>query len=599
MCSSSQSVVSGLGRVSPLGLVFGDTKACSVGPKPFFKVPTEQIIFFHLFLLFFFLSPLIIMSNFENIDVNTIQWFDGEDNQHQNIPAGNTQLPNFSNSSLSPLILDMMNNPENQSRLQQRGASQIPPLDDIDILTYLMQADNENIIATHMNPMDPSSALMPGEIVPMPTISAQPASEPIEINTVQDHVAPSSNASDHSSPPAHSPPHHDTDEVDWRPDPETLKKMSSKERRQLRNKISARNFRVRRKEYISTLEEQIKVSDDRNKELQTKNRSLHEENSKLKAEIKRLREKYGETFSPAQSESDSETVPPITPPSSSHSVTEDNSSPPYTSTVTTATTASSVSPFDNSGFADMDFMDLYASADATPNTFASFISQAVMPNWDVSTVLQGKPGDGSLVLANRSYNPSALLQTYPLLGPALMSIVVNHTFSMNLAAFNTGNFPYNDPLPPYQANGVVVSDTKRKTSLSPGLDELTTNELGLLWDVLNRRYQTTLDDTDNPAQEEELRDLYAIGEKLMNQRRFRAARELFWNTLWKMKRLTPEEIEQKCQECTKCYSNRAVRDLQKQQQQQQAGTSSQQTRMTWSEKKQKIIAFKVRLLKSS
>lgn len=312
-----------------------------------------------------------------------------------------------------------------------------------------------------------------------------------------------------------------------------------------------------------------------------------------------MREKYGETFSPAQSESDSETVPPITPPSSSHSVTEDNSSPPYTSTVTTATTASSVSPFDNSGFADMDFMDLYASADATPNTFASFISQAVMPNWDVSTVLQGKPGDGSLVLANRSYNPSALLQTYPLLGPALMSIVVNHTFSMNLAAFNTGNFPYNDPLPPYQANGVVVSDTKRKTSLSPGLDELTTNELGLLWDVLNRRYQTTLDDTDNPAQEEELRDLYAIGEKLMNQRRFRAARELFWNTLWKMKRLTPEEIEQKCQECTKCYSNRAVRDLQKQQQQQQAGTSSQQTRMTWSEKKQKIIAFKVRLLKSS
>jgi len=41
----------------------------------------------------------------------------------------------------------------------------------------------------------------------------------------------------------------DEDEVpqDWRPSPEVFAKMSSKEKRQLRNKISARNFRVRRK----------------------------------------------------------------------------------------------------------------------------------------------------------------------------------------------------------------------------------------------------------------------------------------------------------------------------------------------------------------
>lgn len=37
------------------------------------------------------------------------------------------------------------------------------------------------------------------------------------------------------------------DPDDWRPTPEEYKKMSSKEKRQLRNKISARNFRVRRK----------------------------------------------------------------------------------------------------------------------------------------------------------------------------------------------------------------------------------------------------------------------------------------------------------------------------------------------------------------
>ncbi|GJJ67888.1 hypothetical protein EMPS_00234 [Entomortierella parvispora] len=42
------------------------------------------------------------------------------------------------------------------------------------------------------------------------------------------------------------------------PTPTQLKKMTPKERRQLRNKLSARNFRVRRKEYIGTLEAQVK-----------------------------------------------------------------------------------------------------------------------------------------------------------------------------------------------------------------------------------------------------------------------------------------------------------------------------------------------------
>ena len=34
---------------------------------------------------------------------------------------------------------------------------------------------------------------------------------------------------------------------DWCPSPEEYKKMSSRKKRQLRNKISARNFRVRQK----------------------------------------------------------------------------------------------------------------------------------------------------------------------------------------------------------------------------------------------------------------------------------------------------------------------------------------------------------------
>ncbi|KAF9431487.1 hypothetical protein BGZ76_000248 [Entomortierella beljakovae] len=59
-----------------------------------------------------------------------------------------------------------------------------------------------------------------------------------------------------------SPPMNDDEQLDS-DDEEPLKnsdtkKMTSKEKRQLRNKLSARNFRVRRKEYISTLENQVK-----------------------------------------------------------------------------------------------------------------------------------------------------------------------------------------------------------------------------------------------------------------------------------------------------------------------------------------------------
>ncbi|KAF9980831.1 hypothetical protein BGZ65_004633 [Modicella reniformis] len=55
-----------------------------------------------------------------------------------------------------------------------------------------------------------------------------------------------------------------------KPGASELKKMTSKERRQLRNKLSARNFRVRRKEYISSLEAQVKEARNEAAELQKK-----------------------------------------------------------------------------------------------------------------------------------------------------------------------------------------------------------------------------------------------------------------------------------------------------------------------------------------
>ncbi|KAJ0425835.1 hypothetical protein BJY00DRAFT_273836 [Aspergillus carlsbadensis] len=59
------------------------------------------------------------------------------------------------------------------------------------------------------------------------------------------------------------------------------KKLTSKERRQLRNKVSARAFRSRRKEYIGHLENEVQQRNNEVQELRTQNRALFEENARL------------------------------------------------------------------------------------------------------------------------------------------------------------------------------------------------------------------------------------------------------------------------------------------------------------------------------
>ncbi|KAF2971400.1 hypothetical protein GQX73_g2130 [Xylaria multiplex] len=62
---------------------------------------------------------------------------------------------------------------------------------------------------------------------------------------------------------------------------EAGKKLSSKERRQLRNKVSARAFRSRRKEYIGQLEQEIAAKVTENNDLRAENRALSDENKRL------------------------------------------------------------------------------------------------------------------------------------------------------------------------------------------------------------------------------------------------------------------------------------------------------------------------------
>ncbi|KEF56548.1 uncharacterized protein A1O9_06736 [Exophiala aquamarina CBS 119918] len=59
------------------------------------------------------------------------------------------------------------------------------------------------------------------------------------------------------------------------------KKLSSKERRQLRNKVSARAFRSRRKEYIGQLEGEIAAKTQEANDMRAQNEQLREENNRL------------------------------------------------------------------------------------------------------------------------------------------------------------------------------------------------------------------------------------------------------------------------------------------------------------------------------
>lgn len=82
-----------------------------------------------------------------------------------------------------------------------------------------------------------------------------------------------------------------------KPDPETYKKLDSKQKRQLRNKISARNFRHRRKEQQTKLEEEISTRDAIIAQLRDEVGVVRGENEGLRKEVGLLRIKWEEMMS--------------------------------------------------------------------------------------------------------------------------------------------------------------------------------------------------------------------------------------------------------------------------------------------------------------
>lgn len=288
------------------------------------------------------------------------------------------------------------------------------------------------------------------------------------------------------------------------------KAMSAKERRQLRNKISARNFRTRRKEYMTSIEVEL----DRAKQIATKlqqqvdvyktqNEELRAENSQLRLQVLLLSQRR--SVSPSQQQLPQQqpgqaqwplngllTIPNMQQPQRYQRSTPPTS-PPSTISEYDSTVPASNSPY------QMDLLN-----DMTPVNYNAypidqiytFLSHAVVPNWNVEQILtQTTP----------SQSAHDLIREYTLLAPALMSIIVRDTFVKNYQLFMKKS--------PLRLTATLSSDlttvastaapaSKLPFSSRKGIEHLSYKELKLIWDLLQSSLQRNdqSDEKDEPQE---------------------------------------------------------------------------------------------------
>lgn len=223
-----------------------------------------------------------------------------------------------------------------------------------------------------------------------------------------------------------------------------LKQMTSKERRQLRNKISARNFRVRRKgkekigdtdpmpffillqanprinqptEYIEQLENKVREQENEIKDLRETTARLQKINQELQQELQQWR---GLPSLPVNEN---------TPPSSGAS--DVNGQSPEAGLMNTFNGGIQVAELDS-------IMPLFDFS------FETNVSTAVMLDFDYERVFTEKA-----LVKQRDLSSQELMRTYPLLVPALMSIIVGQTLTMHpLPHFPMSDEPAWDKLAP-------------------------------------------------------------------------------------------------------------------------------------------------------
>ncbi|ORY98091.1 hypothetical protein BCR43DRAFT_563406 [Syncephalastrum racemosum] len=213
---------------------------------------------------------------------------------------------------------------------------------------------------------------------------------------------PAPSGSSSSSPPSNEDSADEDDLIDATSS--QLKQMTSKERRQLRNKISARNFRVRRKEYIEQLEGQVQQKDEEIQSLREANKRLTEMNQQLEQELQQWRQRSS----------------PMTAAESNTSHYSPNGLIQDSNMLTdSAANVPDIFPL----------LDMYDYGNFNHD---SHLAHAIMPDWDFFRVLDEKNMDQDSQNKDAVLKPYDFMRNYPLMVPALMSLVVQHTFDLKL-----------------------------------------------------------------------------------------------------------------------------------------------------------------------
>ncbi|KAI7902557.1 uncharacterized protein BX663DRAFT_551976 [Cokeromyces recurvatus] len=212
-----------------------------------------------------------------------------------------------------------------------------------------------------------------------------------------------------------------------------FKLMTSKERRQLRNKISARNFRHRRKEYIHSLEQELAQQ--------------KEDNNQLKLELKWMKTKLEKL----QKEYEKLQLDLMLGNMMMNNTVNINST--TTTTLNTSSSDESTLSSSPSLFTDDSWSSILQNDEEFINSHNdTYLSHAVVPNWNMNQILSKETS------AMTPTTNSNLLYLYPLLAPALMSIILMHTMTMSteeilasakLSSSFTPVIRHNTKLPPY------------------------------------------------------------------------------------------------------------------------------------------------------
>lgn len=296
--------------------------------------------------------------------------------------------------------------------------------------------------------------------------------------------------------------------------PSKLKQMTSKERRQLRNKISARNFRVRRKEYIIQLEEKVEEHEKTIKDLKDENSKLRSANEEI------MKQLLNQPITPPSSSPDELNS------SSSSSGSEGHHSPE-------ALAVPSMFQFQLNDLYDFNLFDQQQQQQQQPqqnmvgpnNLF--YLNHAVMPDWDIHQVL-GEKGRPITSEEAQQEVSRELLADYPLLAPALMSIVLRHTLSLEYVNSLAKEFSEtvgadliekNDP-PAYSEDGY-------KTKMSPKIEHSTQGDSEVVEDKEVEKEGTTGD---------------AIAQRMLNE-------HFPYYVLMRARGFSHSEVIERCRRC--------------------------------------------------